>query len=242
MHSLRQEYRQFFNDNFNGFRLRGPLYYCWDYRLRFNLQTGDTYNSTRKILDNEGNEILLIGDTSTDEYFIEGNKRASTLFKSVIDSSDRLFFVLMEYKYRRKRIRFSNYAFGQILGLKESEILFFKEYELYKPGDKSDIYNVALLKLTSERINYKNILAAIGNTDFPSRQPRLDKNGFLSSKEIYFVNIDKKVIFNMYDDRGLDIIAADKETLRPIYENFNNWILDYNRNEIDKQFEKKNAL
>ena len=242
MHSLRQEYRQFFNDNFNGFQLRGPLYYCWDFRLRFNLQTGETYNSTRKILDNEGNEILLIGDTSTDEYFMEVNKRASTLFKSVFDSSDRLFFVLMEYKYRRKRIRFSNYVFRQISGLKESEILFFKEYELYEPGDKSDIYNVALLKLTSERINYRNILAAIGNTDFPSRQPRLDKNGFLSSKEIYFVNIDKKLIFNMYDDRGLDIIAADKESLRPIYENFNNWILDYNRNEIDKQFEKINAL
>jgi hypothetical protein len=240
--TLRQEYRQFFNDSFKGFRLRAPLFYSWDFGLRFNLQTGDTYNSTRKILDNEGNELPLIGDTSSDEYFIEVNRRASTLFKSVFDSSDRLFLVFMESKYKRKRIKFSNYVFGQITELKKTEFEYFKEYQLYEPGDKSDIYNVALLKLTSDRINYKNIFAAIGNTDFPARQPRLDNNGFLSSKEIYFVNIDKKLIFNMYDDRGLDIIAADKETLRPIYLTFNNWILEHDRKEIDKQFENENAF
>lgn len=242
MLTLRQEYRQFFNDNFKGFRLRGPLFYCWDFGLRFNLQSGDTYNSSRKILDNEGNEIPLIGDTSTEKYFIEVNKRATTLFESAFDNSDRLFLVFMEHKYKRKRIRSSNYVFGQIAGLKTTEIHYFKEYQLYEPGDKSDIYNVALLELTPDRINYKNILAAIGNTDFPPRQPRLDNNGFLSSKEIYFANIEKRLIFNMYDDRGLDIIAADKETLRPIYMTFNNWILDYDRKNIDKQFENGNTL
>jgi hypothetical protein len=46
----------------------------------------------------------------------------------------------------------------------------------------------------------------------------------------------------MYDDRGLDIIAADKETLRPIYLTFNNWILEHDRKEIDKQFENENAF
>ena len=221
MLTLRQEYRQFFSDNFKGLRLRKPLFYSWDCGLRFDLQ---------------------VGDTDRDEYFIEVNHRASTLFKSVFDSSDGLFLVFMEYKYRRKRIRFSNYVFGQISGLKETEITYFKEYELYETGEKSDIYNVALLRLTTERINYKNILTAIGNTDFPARQPRLDNDGGMTSKEIFLVNIDKKLIFNMYDDRGLDIIAADRETLRPIYETFNNWILDYDRNEIDKQFDNENAL
>lgn len=55
----------------------------------------------------------------------------------------------------------------------------------------------------------------------------------MSDVEIYFVNITKRIIFHMYDDRGLDIIASDVETLKPIYTKFNNWILDYNRIQID---------
>ena len=42
--------------------------------------------------------------------------------------------------------------------------------------------------------------------------------------------------FNIYDDRGCDIWSSDKEKLRPIYESLNNWILDYNRSEIDEIF------
>jgi hypothetical protein len=42
--------------------------------------------------------------------------------------------------------------------------------------------------------------------------------------------------FNIYDDRGCDIWSSDKEKLRHIYESLNNWILDYNRPEIDEIF------
>jgi hypothetical protein len=38
----------------------------------------------------------------------------------------------------------------------------------------------------------------------------------------------------MYDDRGVDIITSDVETLRQIYTRFNDWILEFNRKEIDK--------
>lgn len=41
----------------------------------------------------------------------------------------------------------------------------------------------------------------------------------------------------MYDDRGLDLIAADKESLRSIYEKYNDWILDNDIEQIQKLFE-----
>jgi hypothetical protein len=75
------------------------------------------------------------------------------------------------------------------------------------------------------------LLTAVANTDF-LRQPRITQD-----KDIYFININKQLIFHMYDDRGLDIIAANIETLRPIYEKHNNWLLDYDREKIDKQFQ-----
>lgn len=211
----KQEYRQFLNDNFKGLRLRKPLFYSWDFGLRFDLQ---------------------VGETNTDEYFEEVTRRASTIFQTAFDNSDNVFLVFMDYKYKRRKIRFSNFTFKEVENLQKTEISYSKEFRLYEPDDKFDIRNIAIIKLTADRINNKNILTAIGHTDFPPRKPRLDQNGFLTGKEIYFVNIDKKLIFHMYDDRGLDIISAYKETLRPIYEKHNDWILDYDREQIDKQF------
>lgn len=234
--TTKQEYRQFLNDNFKGLRLRKPLLYSWDFGLRFDLQTRETYiNSRRQILDGEGNIIPHACDTN--EYFQEVTKRASTIFQTVFDNSDKVFLVYMDYKHRRRKIKFSNFTFKQVDNLKNTEVSFSKEKRLYEPDDKFDIRNIAIIKLTTDRINHKNILTAIGHTDFPPKQSRIDNNWFFTSKEIYFVNIDKKLIFHMYDDRGLDLISADKETLRPIYKKHNEWILDYERKRIDKQFE-----
>ena len=233
--TTKQEYRQFLNVNFKGLRLRKPLFYSWNFGLRFELQTGEMSNSIRQILDEEGNVIPQIGDTDTDEYFQEVTRRASTIFQTAFDNSDKVFLVFMDYKYKRRKIKFSNFTFRQIDNLQKTEINYSKEFRLYEPNDKFDIRNIAIIKSITNRINYKSILTAIGHTDFPPRKPMLDNNGFLTSKEIYFVNIDKKLIFHMYDDRGLDLISSNKETLRPIYNKHNAWILDYDRKRIDKQ-------
>ena len=121
--------------------------------------------------------------------------------------------------------------------MKKGEIGYFKTKELYYLNDKSDIWNTGVIKATTNRVNYRNIFTAILNSDFLNRQQRLEKKETFTSREIYFVNIDKKHIFNAYDDRGVDIVAAVKETLRPIYEKYNNWLLDYDRKEMDNLFD-----
>ena len=45
----------------------------------------------------------------------------------------------------------------------------------------------------------------------------------------------------MYDDRGCDLLAADKDTLLPIYEKLNHLILDHDRKKIDEKFNKLSA-
>lgn len=213
MQTTRQEYRQFLNYNFNRLKLRQPLFYNWEFGLRFDLQ---------------------VNETGADEYLREVTRRASIIFKTAFEESDNVFLVFMDYQYRRRKIRFENFAFKQISDLKKTEVLYSKEKRLYQP----DIdFNVAIVKLSADRINYKNILTAIGHSDFPPRQPRLDNSGFLTSKEVYFINIEKKLIFHMYDDRGLDIVATEKETLMPIYEEHYDLVLGHDRERIDKQFE-----
>jgi hypothetical protein len=215
LQTTKQKYRQFLNDNFKGLRLRKPLFYSWDFGLRFDLQ---------------------IGETNTDEYFMEVTKRATKIFETAFENSEKVFLIFMDYKYRRRKIRFTNFVFEQIDGLQKTDVSYSKEKRLYEPDDKLDIRNISIIKTTIQKINYTNILTAIGNTDFGTRQPRLDQHNFFTAKEVYFVNIDKKLIFHMYDDRGLDIIATDKETIRSIYKKHNDWILDYDRVQIDKQF------
>lgn len=54
----------------------------------------------------------------------------------------------------------------------------------------------------------------------------------------YFANSTDATLFWPYDDRGADLVASNKEILLPIYLEFNNWILDYDRERIDKTFAK----
>jgi len=58
------------------------------------------------------------------------------------------------------------------------------------------------------------------------------------SSGVYAINPQSKLILHMYDDRGLDIIATNIETLRPLFEGFNEWILDNQRHRIEFRFDK----
>ena len=53
---------------------------------------------------------------------------------------------------------------------------------------------------------------------------------------VYFLNSERNVLFHLYDDRGADVVAADKEILRPLYESCKDWILDHDREQIDRTF------
>jgi len=207
------EYTKFLDSNFKGIEIKKPLFYRWNIGLRFDLQ---------------------VGKTNTDEYFRIVQKRANTLFESAFKSDDEIFLVLNEFKRRKRKIRVRNFIFSQIKNLEKNKIGYRRLLRLFDV-DKFDRWNQGIIKTTIEQFNYKNILAAIGNNDFPSREPRLDLLGGFTSKEIYFINIKKSLIFHMYDDRGLDMIASDVKTLHPIYEKYNDWILDDDRKIIDEQ-------
>jgi len=57
---------------------------------------------------------------------------------------------------------------------------------------------------------------------------------------VYFFDTKANVLFFLYDDRGLDIVAQSKESLSYLYEKYSSWIIDYDRKQIDLTF--KNEL
>lgn len=56
---------------------------------------------------------------------------------------------------------------------------------------------------------------------------------------LYFINIKKETIFSIYDGRGCDLVATNKESIEEINHFFNDWILDYDRSRINQLFNVK---
>ncbi|GAB2942053.1 hypothetical protein GCM10027048_03160 [Hymenobacter coalescens] len=198
-------------DNFPTLELRAPLFYNWPKALRFDLQASSP------------------GEKG---YFQEVQRQATALLEAAFAPTDTVFLVLMDRRYRRRKIRFTGFSFRQIQGLRRSEVGYARLQQRYE-RDEWDKWNLAVIQLTLNRLLYRNVLQAIANTDFQPRQPRLDGRGVLSNQEVYLLNVDRKLIFHMYDDRGLDLLATDLEVFRPVYEQFNGWLLDYDRSRME---------
>ena len=89
---------------------------------------------------------------------------------------------------------------------------------------EQETFNLQWGQLPARSFQYGSVLEGIANTDH-AQTPSI-------SGRVYFLNPATAIIVHMYDDRGLDIIAATRESLIPIYQTFNDWVLDFDRERI----------
>ena len=101
---------------------------------------------------------------------------------------------------------------------------------IFSEDDEDGKYKIHrfTLKCKTSDIKYTSLLKAVCNQDL----------GFQPSiyHRIYFLNIKRETIFHVYDDRGCDLLATSPESIRDIYNTYKDWILDYDKDEIDKAF------
>ena len=210
--TLKKEYSAYLNENFKGLEIKMPLFYNWNLGLRFDLQK----------------EFTNPVDTDNSEYFQEVYHRAKKLFEFCFDQESEIYLIVYNYKWRKQRIRKSNPIFKLISKKIDLELKFDKISTRYEPNEK---WNRLILREKVKNINSDKLIIGLCNTDFPMLKPSI-------SAEVYLINIDKKLIFHIYDDRGLDILATDKETLRELYNQFDYWILEYDREKIKEQLKE----
>ncbi len=79
------------------------------------------------------------------------------------------------------------------------------------------------------KTGYQHFFEAIANQDFPSRHPQC-------VGEVFLVDPNRHIILNMYDDRGMDVIAHSSDALQKLYTTHNEWILDYDREKTEQLF------
>ncbi|WP_419884061.1 DUF3885 domain-containing protein [Peribacillus sp. B-H-3] len=204
------------HETFPDLELKPPLFYSWDTGIRFEL----------------GAEWKREYSYPNSPYVLGCYKRVITLFEA-LHSSDDDIFVSMDVndcdkgKYSiRKFSNFSPYVEKPLLYRLKHEIMPY----LYPEDDQEGIYRTHRfsLKCKTAELTYKPLLKAICNQDLGIK-PRMHHS-------VYFININKKTIFHVYDDRGCDVLAASPYTIRGMYELYNDWILDYDRPRNDKVF------
>ncbi|EEK84807.1 hypothetical protein bcere0010_15680 [Bacillus cereus ATCC 4342] len=204
-------------ETFPNLELRPPLFYNGDIGIRFKLGANYDYNN---IYENCP--------------YLEGvYNRAIALFQSLHSKTDDIYIVVDVNDFadgetfKHKLNIFSKYV-------KEKSDLFKLQKNtipyVFPEDDEDGLYKTHrfTLKCKVSDLKYIPMLKAICNQDMGIKPSIFHR--------VYFININKNTIFHIYDDRGCDVLATSPNTIRDMYHTYNDWILDYDRNKIDKVF------
>jgi hypothetical protein len=201
-------------------KLERPLFYKCSYGLRFEIGPSDVE------IWNEDNETL------NNEYFSLALERAMSIFQASFEPSDEIAIAYQIGSDGRKKIKKRSFIFKHVTDIDKANIQFSDHRDIYEESIefKRECWKrVTISKITAADIDAEQLLNAAINTDFSSRSPHF-------KGECYFINKTKQLVLNLYDDRGMDVVAKSKVQLQDLYKSHNQMILDYDREKIDSVF------
>ncbi len=209
----------FMNENFPNLELRPPLFYSWNIGIRFEL----------------GVEWKSEYDYPNNPYILGCYKRAITLFEAIHSPTEDIFVVMDVNDFDKgKNIRlqlknFPKYVKKSLLFRLENQALPY----IFPEDDEEGTYKTQrfTLKCKTSDFKYVPLLKAICNQDLGLKPSIFHR--------VYFININRKTIFHVYDDRGCDLLATSPDAIRDIYKKYSDWILDYDRNKMKDIFKLK---
>jgi len=149
----------------------------------------------------------------------EYGHRASKLYESVFSAQDTCVVISQDWPENIKSPVASSRYYAAF-SLPDT----FKGAEIGTPHrieqTDSDEGNCVLqwVQVPARSFSYAALFEGIANADH-ARTPAV-------SSRVYFLNPTTDVLLHMYDDRGLDIIAATKQPLTSICKQSQHWILD----------------
>ncbi|USK87143.1 hypothetical protein LIT35_11220 [Peribacillus asahii] len=171
---------QFMKEHFDNLTLKPPLFYSWEYGIRFEIsipwvehedksnlqQIEERINSIFNKVFSDGDEMLLITDIHCERNDSFLQKRPTKVYQKYIKDKE----LRLKLQYRMLPSVFEDYE----------EIV---THRFVLPCKKSDI-------------RYKPLLTAISYEDFP--HPSQILKGFpRNGIDIYFVNVTRKMIYHL---------------------------------------------
>ncbi|WP_193726856.1 DUF3885 domain-containing protein [Paenibacillus guangzhouensis] len=208
---------QFLEDHFPNLKLIPPIFYGWDYSIRFELGNPPLFRVNKEL------------------YMEQVYYRSLELFKALHDKDDELLLVTSAYfadipKNKVKKLNLYKKYIKNKDSLMALNLEILPDIDL-DPDEIPDPRNNMYRYWTTCKVKdlrYSELIKSICNHDVGIRP--------MIYHRVYFINISKRTIFHIYDDRGCDVISESKDDLIHIYTKYNSWILDYDRERIDKTF------
>ncbi|MED2711421.1 DUF3885 domain-containing protein [Bacillus toyonensis] len=220
--------KEYMNQIFPGVTLVPSIYSQWENHLHFDFGK-DKYQIV------EGTDDLNM------EYFSQLYTDNKYLFEDIFLKEDVVFVVANFYRFINENIKtpqkiniYNKYIKKRDLKFRiRQETLPFlfedKEADLYCTSQFS-------LKCLAEDIKYEPLIQAVNHEDFPDLYPRFGRKKEFFYPDVFLINATKDIVMFIYDDRGCEVIAKNKEIIRGLYEKYKEWIPDYERESIDSLF------
>ncbi|MEB2299957.1 DUF3885 domain-containing protein [Lysinibacillus xylanilyticus] len=177
-------------------------------------------------------------ENGTEDRFNQVVTRVTTLFEEVFKPDDSIYIYIKDWEITED-IMFGNttpeYLYDLLCDQNIEEETLYDIDEDYDEvtGQTIEVKNEYKVKFVYSQLKsvpYQKILEGIGNYE-QGRKPSIGQS-------VYFISIDKGLLFHMYDDRGCLIHSKGIEKLLPLYHTYNNWLVDYWREDFDSIFKK----
>ncbi|MCM3758542.1 DUF3885 domain-containing protein [Sporosarcina aquimarina] len=214
-----QNLESFFDQKFNGVTLQPPLFNSWDSAIRFDLLTPSSPINHNDALEHAFQRSI----TLYDEVFRDEDELL--VIADVRTTEDHLFLEEPLRVYRSY--------------IKQEDVLTKLRHELIPDGCNEEGEQMVVHRFTlgcrKMDIRYELILREICYKDFGEVMRQLDQKP-QSGIEFYFINLTRGIIYHLYDGPGCDVLALKKEEIQFLYESYNDWIREEDRDQIDAVF------
>jgi len=186
-----------------------PLFYNYEGALRFEMSEGGSFLNQFLTAHRKGMEVC-------NEIFDE-DKELTICLK--IFGNRSLLSCLSTLRSLRD---FEIYSKGYI-----KEHWTEKDEEWEDESEEDFRWHYLVLEMPSSSL--LNILWCAFSSDFGLIQPA-------SPAALYIFEFHKKIAVLPYDDRGMDIVGTNSVFLKALYESFEKYLLDYDREEMDRHY------
>ncbi|EJR63003.1 hypothetical protein IK3_02942 [Bacillus toyonensis] len=220
--------KEYMNQTFPGVTLVPSIYSQWENHLHFDFGK-DNYQIV------EGTDDLNM------EYFSQLYTDNKYLFEDIFLKEDVVFVVANVYRFKKENIKTPQKINIYNKYIKKRDLKFRIRQETLPflfEDEEADLYCTSQfsLKCLAEDIKYELLIQAVNHEDFPDLYPRFGRKKEVSYPDVFLINATKDIVMFIYDDRGCEVIAKNKEIIRGLYETYKEWIPVYERESIDSLF------
>lgn len=219
------EVKTFLNEYFPGLALKPGLYRQWPIHLHFPLGEGLHTMDERYRLN--------------PAHFHQVYKEAETLFSALFAEEDEVLAAAIVHSEKKRRYDRYTPFFGRAVKEKAQRYRIRAETLPYMFEDEEEADEWETLRLSlacrTHEIDWRRLVRGACNRDFQLK-PKLVGTGVSYAPDMFFINRTKRIIYYVYDDRGCEVIAADRESIRPLYERFLEWTDPHYKQEAERLF------